>query len=348
MFISRSMPARAKNDVGEERPLRALLACVLLGIALGAGSVAGAWALSERGEGDSAQDIVACATSQPTSGPSRPSTLATHVPRFSHVVVVVMENQECGDIIGNGAAPYINSLAGKYALATSFYAVTHPSLPNYLALTGGSTFGIRSDCTTCHVATTNLVDQLETAGLSWKAYMETMPSPCFRGAHAGLYAKKHDPFLYYDDISQNAARCAHVVPLDRLAVDLRRGELPAFAWITPNQCNDMHQKSCGVRAGDRFLAKLLPSVLRAVGSHGVVFLTWDEGPGSTAGCCEASGGGNVATIVAGPLAQPGRRSSVSYDHYSLLRTIEDGFGLPRLRRAGCPCTPSLTDLLQAS
>ena len=321
----------------------------MVGIALGAGCVAGAWALSERGESDTTQDTLACATSQPTSRPSQPLTPARHVPRFSHVVVVVMENKDCGDVIGNADAPYINSLAGKYALATAFYAVSHPSLPNYLALTGGSTFGIHSDCTNCHVATTNLVDQLEAAGLSWKAYMEAMPSPCFRGPRTGLYAKKHNPFLYFDDISESAARCAHVVPLDRLAADLRQGHLPAFTWITPNLCNDMHEKDCGVRAGDKFLAQLMPSLLRAVGSHGVVFLTWDEGePRSTEGCCKYAAGGKVATIVAGPLAQPGGRSSVPYDHYSLLRTIEDGFGLPRLRLAACPCTRSLTELLRAS
>lgn len=319
----------------------------MVGLAIGAGLVGAAWWLSVHTGDDPVQDFTACAGSQPTTRPSQPSAPAARVPRFSHVVVIVMENKDCGDVIGNPEAPYINSLAGRSALATESFAITHPSLPNYLALTGGSTFGIRSDCTTCHVPATNLVDQLEAAGLSWKAYMESMPAPCFRGTKAGLYAKKHNPFLYYDNISQRPARCANVVPLDHLTADVRRRKLPAFSWITPNLCDDMHNRNCGIRAGDKFLSRLLPPLLHAVGSNGVVFLTWDEGESSsTEGCCEKAGGGHVATIVAGPLAQPGARSSLPYDHYSLLRTIEDGFGVPRLRSAACPCTPPLTALLR--
>jgi phosphatidylinositol-3-phosphatase len=94
-----------------------------------------------------------------------------------HIAVIVMENHEYGDIVGSSSAPYINSLARRYALATGANAITHPSLPNYLALTGGSTFGIDSDCTECKVIATSIVDQLEHARLSWRAYMEDLPAP---------------------------------------------------------------------------------------------------------------------------------------------------------------------------
>jgi len=116
------------------------------------------------------------------------------------------ENSEYGDIIGSSSAPYINRLGGSAALATGMYAIAHPSLPNYLALTGGSTFGIDSDCTDCSVAAAGLPDQLSRAGISWKGYMEDLPHPCFTGASAGEYAKKHDPFLYHSDVSGNPGR----------------------------------------------------------------------------------------------------------------------------------------------
>jgi phosphatidylinositol-3-phosphatase len=257
-------------------------------------------------------------------------------------VVVVLENEACADVIGSPEAPYLNRLARRSAFASRYYALTHPSLPNYLGLTGGSTFGIRSDCTDCPVRARNLVDQLERAHVSWKAYMEGMPRPCFRGAGSGRYVKRHDPFLYYVDVASSTRRCRRVVPLTQLAVDIARHALPRFVWITPDLCHDMHD--CPVRDGDRFLARLVPSLLRAVGAQGAIFVTWDEGD-DQAGCCSRAAGGNVATIVAGPEARPGGRSGLAYDHYSLLRTIEEALGLPRLRGAACPCTRSLAALL---
>jgi hypothetical protein len=260
----------------------------------------------------------------------------------AHVAVILMENEEFGDVVGSRDAPYINSLARVYAVAHSMFAITHPSLPNYLALTGGSTFGIDSDCTDCSVNATSIVDQLERAGLSWRAYMEDLPHPCFTGADAGDYAKKHDPFAYYTRITNNPARCNRIVPLPQLAADERSGTLPRYVWITPNLCHDMHD--CDVATGDRFLSKLIPPLLRALGPRGVLFITWDEGS-SDDGCCRLASGGHVVTIAAGGLARPGARLATPADHYSLLQTIEDVLGLPRLRGAACPCTPSLAPLL---
>jgi acid phosphatase len=276
----------------------------------------------------------------PASSPVLP---ARAVPAFSHVVVIVMENKDCGDVIGNEQAPFLNALAHRYALATDYFAVTHPSLPNYLSLTGGSTFGIAQDCTDCVVHATNLVDQLERAGISWKAYMEGLPRPCFTGATAGSYAKKHDPFVYYSDVADSPARCSRIVPLSRLTTDLQSRRLPSFAWITPDLCHDMHD--CSVAAGDRFLAGVVPGLLRALGPRGVLFVTWDEGePDSARGCCEKATGGRVATIAAGQPVRRGVPVDGPYDHYSLLRTIEDAWHLPALRNAGCACTRPLSAL----
>ncbi len=263
----------------------------------------------------------------------------------AHIAVIVMENHEYGDIIGSrsgGGAPFINSLARRYGLASEMYAVTHPSLPNYLALTGGATFGIDSDCTDCSVGATSIVDQLERAHLSWRAYMEDLPRPCFTGASAGDYAKKHDPFAYYTRVTGDPARCANIVPMARLATDERDQTLPRYVWITPNLCHDMHD--CPVSTGDRFLSGLVPPLLRALGPRGLLFLTWDEGT-SDDGCCRLASGGHIVTIVAGGGARPHARLGTPTDQYSVLQTIEDLLGLRRLRGAACGCTPSLEPLL---
>jgi hypothetical protein len=259
-----------------------------------------------------------------------------------HVAVIVMENKEYGEIIGSAAAPFINGLARRYALARAMDATSHPSLPNYLALTGGSTFGINSDCTDCSVAGTSIVDQLERGHISWKAYMENLPYPCFKGATAGEYAKKHDPFVYYSRVANNRAWCSRVFQLSQLSVDERAGALSRFIWITPNLCHDMHD--CSVATGDRFLSSLVPSLLRSLGAHGALFITWDEGT-SDSSCCRLASGGRIATIVAGRLAKQGAELSTPTDHYSLLATIEGLLGLDRLRGAACPCTSSLKPLL---
>src|SRR3954466_7467688 len=146
----------------------------------------------------------------------------------SHVFVIVMENKEYGDVIGSASSPYVTALARRYASATGFFGVRNPSLPNYFALTAGTTFGVDSDCTDCQQSGPSVVDQLEAAGVSWKAYMGGMPSACFKGAFSGPSAKQHDPFMYYRGVADQPARCAKVVPEPELAGDLRAGRLPTF------------------------------------------------------------------------------------------------------------------------
>jgi hypothetical protein len=267
----------------------------------------------------------------------------TTLPRSgsSHVAVIVMENAEYGEVIGSSQAPYVNGLARRYGLATQSYGISHPSLPNYLALTSGSTHGVNSDCTDCHVSAANIVDQLEAAGISWGAYLEDVPMPCFRGSSFGGYAKKHNPFIYYDDVARSASRCRKLLGFARLATDLRAGSLPTYSWIGPNLCDDGHD--CGVAAGDRVLARTVPALLREVGPGGFVLITWDEG-GSDRGCCGAAHGGRVATIVAGPEVRHGARQAQPIDHYGVLGTIEQALGLPPLAGAANRQSGSLTPL----
>jgi phosphatidylinositol-3-phosphatase len=276
---------------------------------------------------------VGCGSAAPGHALSLGPISALPGSRASRVIVVAMENAEYGEVIGSSNAPYANALAARYGLLTRSYAIRHPSLPNYLALTSGSTQGVDSDCTDCSVSAPNIVDQLEGARISWRAYLEGIPHPCYLSAGAGGYAKKHDPFAYYTDVARSPARCAKLVGFGRLAADLRAGTLPTYAWISPNLCDDGHD--CGVAAGDRFLARTLPALLRELGPHGVLVLSWDEGV-SDGRCCGVAAGGHVASLVAGPDVRRGARDSRPIDHYGVLGSIEEALGLAPLAGAADP------------
>jgi len=278
------------------------------------------------------------------SGPTAPTTGPVGAASSdAKVAVIVMENKESGAVAGNPQAPYFNKLAAEYAVAPNWYGIAHPSLPNYLALISGSTFGVRSDCTTCIQNGASLPDQLDRRGITWKGYFEGMPSRCYTLASAGRYAKKHNPFAYFSSIVNNPARCARMVPFTELADDEARGELPRFSFISPDLCNDTHD--CGVNIGDAFLSQHVPGLLDALGPHGLLVITYDEGS-SNAGCCRLAAGGRIVTVFAGGLAKRGARVEQKLNHYSLLRTIEDLFGLDHLGDAGCACTPDASALLR--
>jgi len=257
------------------------------------------------------------------------NSLIDHVPAFKHIFIVVLENKSYEQTLGSQQAPYLNGLAQQYGLATNYYAISHPSLPNYLALTGGSTFGIASDCTNCPVSQPSVADQIEKAGKTWKAYMEDMPGPCFAGDSAPLYRQKHNPFFYYTNVRDDPARCNRIVPFAEFASDIKANTLPNFVWITPNMENDAHDGT--LADSDAWLKQWIPQILASPAwrDNGVLFLTFDEGKGD-AGCCQEAGGGRVVTVVLSPLGKPGHRSAVKYSHYSLLRTIEDAWGMPAL------------------
>jgi hypothetical protein len=324
---------------------------VVLALASGALTSCSSGVSGTSGTSAASGTSVACA--QRATGPattiSSPGAPAVHgTPRVlpDHVVLIVMENKESGSVIGSQDAPFLNCLAAGSVLLTDHHAIRHPSLPNYLALTGGSTFGITSDCTDCTLNEPNLADQLERAGLSWGAYMEDMPAPCFTGAFAGRYAKKHDPFVYYRDITSDPSRCRNVVPFTELRPALASNRLPRFAWISPDLCNDTHD--CPVGTGDRWLSKQVPAIERALGPTGLLVITWDEGA-SNAGCCGNAAGGQIATVIAGPGAASGVRIAYPTDHYSILELVDDLFGLPPLGEAnGAPDIASSDVLVRPS
>jgi phosphatidylinositol-3-phosphatase len=252
-----------------------------------------------------------------------PAAARDNVPPFRHVVVVLFENKETSSVIGSPDAPTFTAMAGRYAALTQYFGVSHPSLPNYLALIGGSTFGVHSDCTTCIVTGRNLADTLSAAHRTWKLYAEGLPHAGFTGAQAGRYAKKHAPFLYFRDVVKNRKRLNRVVPFTQLRHDLHARTLPDFAFVVPDLCHSMHD--CSVATGDAWLRKLLPPLLRLPDT--AVFVVFDEGSS------DLRGGGHVPAFVAGTAVAPHSRFSGVTDHYGLLRTVEDAWGLPMLGRS---------------
>ena len=193
----------------------------------------------------------ATSTPAPTETPIPTSTPAPLVPNFEHIVIVIFENKEFGTVIGKPNMPYFNVLAQSNTLLTQYYATTHPSLPNYLSLIGGDTFGITSDCEDCFVNAVSLPDLIEQSGRTWKTYQEDMPEPCFLGSTL-TYAQKHNPFIYFDPIRLDAERCARsIVPLEQLDADIASNSLPNFIFITPDLCYTSHD--CAMELADAWL-----------------------------------------------------------------------------------------------
>jgi len=259
----------------------------------------------------------AAATAGPSAAAGRPAA-----PR-PHVFVIVLENRSFADAL---ATPYVASLADHYALATNYHSVGEPSLPNYLALASGSTWGIADD-SYHRLPVTGIGQQLTSAGDSWGAYMEGFSGDCFNSPYP--YALKHNPFAYF------GGGCpSNVVPLSRLPGDLRAGT-PALSWIVPGLCNDGHD--CSAATADSWLAQTVPAILAsgAWRQGGALYITWDEAGNAS--------DDHVATLVVAPtlLAQ---QSARFYNHYSLLATIEDELGVGRLGEAAQ--APAMTDLLR--
>jgi hypothetical protein len=243
------------------------------------------------------------------------------------VFTIVFENEAATDVFG-ADAPFFTKLSTTYGLATNYTSSTHPSLPNYIMMTSGSTNGIITDNDpTANVPLQtheNLAYQLDTKKVPWRAYMESMGEPCTMSSN-GLYSAHHDPFLYYTDVTQGA--CAqHIVDYDQnFDADLAAGTYK-YMWITPNMCDDMH--NCEANVADAWLEKTVTKIMAsdAYKNGGAIFILFDEGSSRAPGASAA-----LPTIVVSPnLASPGVPLGIAYDHRSYLATVEDIFGLGRI------------------
>jgi phospholipase C len=296
--------------------------------------------------------VVALALMLPLAASAHTNVSNAKLKNFQHVFIIMMENTSFKSLIGNSNAPWINFAAQTYGFATSYFGVTHPSQPNYIAATSGSTNGVVDDSRVT-INVPNIVDQIEASGRTWKAYMQSI----FAGGNtdkladsAGnqLYERKHDPFVSYLDVQNNPARMANVVEFSQFATDLANKTVPDYSWISPDQCTDMHGRGgtdpktdpCNfanvqqlIATGDAFLSSTVNEIMNSSAWNGnsIIFVTWDESDfpfGDTSGCCDANpGGGHVVMITISHSSHKPRTSSVDYNHYSMLSTIEGGWQL---------------------
>jgi len=283
--------------------------------------------------------------------------------RFDHVYVIVLENHDFDEALDSGASPFLRDLARSQGLATRYFGVTHPSLPNYLAMIGGDDYFIRDDNPSCFASNLrpgqachkilgdSLVDQLENAELSFALYAQSLPGvgdltqgrPPYPN---DIYAQKHNPFVYFDQIVQNPARLARLKPMSALAADLA-GFAPNFVFIVPDQCHDGHglRFSCNDSAAlthdyDDTVARTVDMIRASPNwtQNSAIVVTFDEGEmhQGAASAAKPEDENRIATIVVTKCGGSAV-SDARLDHFALLATIEDGFGLPRLRKAmGAP------------
>jgi len=293
--------------------------------------------------------VVALALMLPLAASAHTNMSNGKLKNFQHVFIIMMENTGYTSLIGNPNAPWINFAAQTYGLATSYFGVSHPSQPNYIAATSGSTNGVANDNDTT-INVTNIVDQIEASGRTWKAYMQSL-SLCNGNLLASscgnqLYERKHDPFVSYKDVQNNPARMANIVDFSQFSTDLANNKVPDYSWISPDQCTDMHGRGgpstdpCNfgnvqglIATGDAFLSSTVNEIMNSSAWNGnsIIFITWDESGFpfvDTSGCCDANpGGGHVVMLTISHSDHSARTSSVAYNHYSMLSTIEGGWQL---------------------
>ncbi|KAI8869129.1 hypothetical protein GQ42DRAFT_32044 [Ramicandelaber brevisporus] len=240
---------------------------------------------------------------------------------FNRVFIIIFENTSYNTAMSD---PYFASLAGQGLLLTNYKAITHPSQPNYIALTYGSTAGVTND-NNVNISGQSIVDLLEAKGVWWKAYQESYPGGCSKVSSSGTYRRKHNPFISYVNVQNNAAWCAKIVNANQLSTDRTNNAVPQYSFYTPDMNNDGHDTS--ITYASNWLQGFLPP-LRSdpnLSQDTAFVLTFDEDNGSQ--------GNKVYTVFLGKGVNPGTTDNTAYNHYSLLHTIEDNFSLGTLGRS---------------
>jgi len=235
------------------------------------------------------------------------------VPRPAHTVVVVLENKDRSRVLGGADAPYLNELARRGANLTRSFGVTHPSQPNYLALFSGSQQGVTTNGCRDLGHLPNLGSQLRAAGLSFTGWSESLPRPGYAGCAAGRYQRKHSPWVSFANLPPEANQ-----PFGAFPTDFAR--LPTVSFVTPDMCHDMHD--CPVATGDAWLRANLDRYARWAMTHdSLLVVTFDENSGGSLN--------QVATVLVGQRVRPGLYGEWT-NHYTLLRTLQDAYGLAPL------------------
>ncbi|HWG48929.1 MAG TPA: alkaline phosphatase family protein [Candidatus Acidoferrales bacterium] len=273
-------------------------------------------------------------TATPTPSPSpsptptaTPSPTPAAVPAVDHVFLVMLENHGFAQVIGSPAMPYLNSLASQHALATQYFANSHPSIGNYFMLTTGN-LETTNDNFTGTITDDNLVRAFLSAGKTWKAYIQSLPSPGYLGSDVYPYLKHHVPFVYFSDVKNSSVLAANIVPLTQLASDLSANATPNFAYLLPNAENDAHDCPAGaaatcpdsdkLAAADNWLkANLDPLITNPALANSVFIVLFDEALDSDV----THGGGRVAEVLVGAHVKPAFTSTTLYQHQSTLRLI---------------------------
>jgi hypothetical protein len=239
---------------------------------------------------------------------------SSHIPSIDHIIVVEFENTDYKDA---SAQPTFASILKNGANLSNFFAETHPSQPNYLAMVGGETFGIKNDKNVT-LDDRHLGDLIEEAGKTWKVYADGYPGNCFLGARSGRYARKHVPFLSFQNVQTSPSRCANIVEGQQIEADLADGTLPDFSLYIPDLSHDGHDT--GVAFADKWLKDtFLPMLDNRLPRKTLVVFTFDEGT--------LSGDNHIYTAFYGEMVVKGSVYSQKVDHYGLLHTVEVGLGL---------------------
>ncbi|MGF1427006.1 putative Ig domain-containing protein [Kitasatospora sp. LaBMicrA B282] len=239
------------------------------------------------------------------------STATASVPRPDHVVVVLFENTSQSSIVGNSQAPYFNQLAGSGANFTNSFAIEHPSEPNYLDLFSGSNQGVTDDSCPHSFSTDNEGAELLAKGLTFKGYSEGLPSVGSTVCTSGEYARKHVPWTNFTNVPASDS-----VPFSSFPTDFT--QLPTVSWVIPNLCDDIHD--CSISTGDTWLKTHLDAYVQWAKTHNSLLITtFDED--------DSTGPNQIATFFDGQQVKPGAYNE-QINHFTVLRTIEDMYGLP--------------------
>jgi hypothetical protein len=271
-----------------------------------------------------------------TDARSESATLATSIAigdavtaaPFRHVVIVLEENQNASSVVGNSEMPYLNSLIHDYGLATQYYANTHPSIGNYLMLTTGQVLTNDDNDTPSSfpASANNVVRQLLIAGKSFKAYAENLPFAGYTGGDSGNYAVRHVPLAFLTDVQDSSSEKLNLVPFTQFAADLAAGQLPDYAFVTPNLCDDAH--NCALGVADSWLQTHIDPLLKSspFKNDGLLIIVFDESESDN-----SHGGGRTPAILVSPaFSKAGYQSTVFYQHESTLRLMLEGLGVKGL------------------